>query len=82
MRSRIETFVVKQVIAVIPSGKRGFVSAVFEMLSHSGLQIVSYPNVECGAGVVGGDVNEVVAIEHSAVEIEMRPHKFPRLRSG
>ena len=82
MRWRIEAFVVKQVVAVIPSGKRSFVSAVFEMLPKSGSQIVSHPNVECGAGVVGGYVNKVVAVEHNAAKPEMRPYKFPRLRSG
>ena len=52
------------------------------MLPQSGSQIVGYPDVEGGAGMVGGYVNEVVAIEHNAAKPEMRLYKFPRLRSG
>jgi hypothetical protein len=52
------------------------------MLAQSGSQIVSYPDVEGGAGMVCGYINEVVAIEHNAAKPKMRLYKFPRLRSG
>lgn len=48
------------------------------MLSQSGSQIAGYPDVEGGAGVVCGYINEVIAIEHNAALPKMRLYKFPR----
>lgn len=81
MRWQIETFVIKQVVAIIPSGESGFIAAVFEMLPESGSQVVGYPDIGGGAGMICGYINEVVAIEHNAARPKIWLYKFTWLRS-